>query len=73
MSYEERETIEYMWNRCSEMRKRERKDRGEVQKEDGREIRWKKELWKRRERIEKERDGDKKKKCKFLELLFLCL
>jgi hypothetical protein len=55
------------------MRKRERKERGEVQKEDGREIRWKKELWKRRERIEKERDGDKKKKCKFLELLFLCL
>jgi hypothetical protein len=53
-----RETIEHMWNRCSEMRKRERRERGEVRREDGREIRWKKDIWKRRERIEKERDGD---------------
>jgi hypothetical protein len=27
--------------------------------EDGREIRWMKEIWKRREMIEKERGGDK--------------
>jgi hypothetical protein len=34
-----RATIEKMWNGCSEMRKRERKKRGEIQNEDGREIR----------------------------------
>jgi hypothetical protein len=34
-----RETIEHMWNRCSEMRKGERKERGEIPNEDGREIR----------------------------------
>jgi hypothetical protein len=28
-----------MWNGCSEMRERERKKRGEIQNEDGREIR----------------------------------
>jgi hypothetical protein len=27
-----------MWNRCSEMRKRERKERGEILNEDGREV-----------------------------------
>jgi hypothetical protein len=59
-----------MWNRCSEMRKRERKERGEVRREDGREIRWKKEIWKRRERIEKERDGDKKKNANFWNYYF---
>jgi hypothetical protein len=58
MCYEGRETIEYMWNRCSKMRKRERKERGEILNEDGREIRWMKEIWKRRERIEKERCGE---------------
>jgi hypothetical protein len=26
MCYEEREPIEHMWNRCNEMRKRERKE-----------------------------------------------
>jgi hypothetical protein len=52
MCYEERETIEHMWNGCSEMRERERKERGEILNEDGREIRWMKEIWKRRERIE---------------------
>jgi hypothetical protein len=33
MYYEERETIEHMWNGCSEMRERERKERGEIQNE----------------------------------------
>jgi hypothetical protein len=49
MCYEERETIEHMWNGCSEMREKERKERGEILNEDGREIRWTKEIWKRRE------------------------
>jgi hypothetical protein len=35
MFYEERETIEHMWNGCSEMR-----ERGEILNEDGREIGW---------------------------------
>jgi hypothetical protein len=30
MCYEERETIEHMWNGCSEMREREGKERGEI-------------------------------------------
>jgi hypothetical protein len=51
MCYEERETIE---NGCGEMRGRERKERGDILNEDGREIEWMKEIWKRRERIEKE-------------------
>ncbi|KAH0814695.1 hypothetical protein GEV33_008096 [Tenebrio molitor] len=55
MCYEERHTIEHMWNGCREMRERERMQRGEILNEDGREIRWMKEIWKRRERIEKER------------------
>ncbi|XP_068897526.1 uncharacterized protein [Tenebrio molitor] len=37
------------------MREREEKERGEILNEDGREIGWMKEVWKRRERIEKER------------------
>jgi hypothetical protein len=49
------------------MRERGGKERGEILNEDGREIRWMKEIW--RERIEKERRGDRKK-CYFLELLF---
>jgi hypothetical protein len=55
----EKETIEHMWNGCSEMRERERerKKRGEILNEDGREIGWMKAIWKRRERTEKERDG----------------
>ncbi|KAJ3633221.1 hypothetical protein MTP99_010185 [Tenebrio molitor] len=57
MCYEERATIEHMWNGCSEMRERERKERGEIQNEDGKEIRWMKEICKRRKRIEKERGG----------------
>jgi hypothetical protein len=39
------------------MRERESMERGEIRSEDGREIRWMKEIWKRRERIEKERGG----------------
>jgi hypothetical protein len=50
-----------MWNGCSEMRERERKERREILNEDGREIRWMKKIWKRRERIEEERGGDRKK------------
>jgi hypothetical protein len=50
MCYEDRETIEHMWNGCSEIGERERK-------EDRREIRWMKEIWKRKERKEKERGG----------------
>jgi hypothetical protein len=45
MSHEERKTTEHMWNRCSEMRERERKELGEILNEDGREIRWMKEIW----------------------------
>jgi hypothetical protein len=37
------------------MRKRKAKEREEILSEDGREIGWMKEVWKRRERIEKER------------------
>jgi hypothetical protein len=52
-----RETIEHMWNGCSEMRGRVRKKRGEILNEDGREITWMKEIWKRRNTTEKERGG----------------
>jgi hypothetical protein len=57
MCYEERKTIEHMWNRCSEMRETERKERGEILNEDVREIGWMKEIWKRRDRMEEERGG----------------
>jgi hypothetical protein len=57
MCNEERETIQYMWNGCSEMRETERKERGQILNEDGREIRWMKEIWNRRERIKKGRGG----------------
>jgi hypothetical protein len=33
-----------MWNECNEMRERERKKRGKILNEDGREIRWMKEI-----------------------------
>jgi hypothetical protein len=56
MCYEERETIEH-WNGCSEMKERERKERGEILNEDGSEIGWMKDIWTRRDRMEKERDG----------------
>jgi hypothetical protein len=58
MCYEERETIEHMWRGCSEMRERERKEREKIRNEYGREIRWMKEIWKRRKRIGKERSGE---------------
>jgi hypothetical protein len=61
MCCEERETIEHMWSGCGEMREREGKERREILSEDGREIGWMKEIWKRRERIEKEREGKKLK------------
>jgi hypothetical protein len=51
----------------------ERKERGEILNEDGREIRWMKEIWKRRERIEKKGVRDRIKNYFFWELLFLCL
>ncbi|CAH1377010.1 unnamed protein product [Tenebrio molitor] len=38
---------EQMWNGCSEMRERERKERGEIPNEDESEIGWMKEIWKR--------------------------
>jgi hypothetical protein len=46
-----------MWNGCSEMRERERKERGEILNKDGREIGWMKKIRKRRDRMEKERGG----------------
>jgi hypothetical protein len=42
-----------MWNGCSEIRETERKERGELLNEDGREMM--KEILRRRESIEKER------------------
>jgi hypothetical protein len=39
-TYKERDTIEHTWNGCSEMRRRERKGRGEILNEDEREIGW---------------------------------
>jgi hypothetical protein len=40
------------------MRKRDgRKELGEIPNEDGREIGWMKEIWKRRDRTKKERGG----------------
>jgi hypothetical protein len=42
-----------MWSGCDEMRETEGKERREILSEDEREIRWMKEVWKRREWIEK--------------------
>jgi hypothetical protein len=63
MYYERRETIEHMWSGCSKMRERERKEWGEILNEDRREIGWLKGIWKRRDRMAKERVRDRKKKC----------
>jgi hypothetical protein len=38
-------------------RERERKEQGEILNESGRKIGWVKEIWKRRNRMEKERGG----------------
>jgi hypothetical protein len=54
-----------MWNGCSEMRERERKERGEILNEGGRERGWMKEIWKRRDRVEKERGGRVERKMLF--------
>jgi hypothetical protein len=45
------------------MRERERKVLGEIRNEDGRDIRWMKKMWKKRESIEKERGEGIRKKC----------
>jgi hypothetical protein len=42
------------------MRETERKEREEILNKDLREIRWMTEIWKRRERTEKERGGGQK-------------
>jgi hypothetical protein len=47
-----------MWSGCGEMREREGKELGEVLSKDGREIGWMKQVWKKRERTEKERRGE---------------
>jgi hypothetical protein len=39
-------------------REGEGKERGEILSEDGRDIGWVEEIWKRRKRIEKERGGE---------------
>jgi hypothetical protein len=44
-----REIIKHMWNGCSGMRETERKEREEIQNEDGRKIRWMQEKGKDRE------------------------
>jgi hypothetical protein len=51
------------------MRERERKERGEVLNEDGREIRRMKEIWKR-DRMDKERCGGQKENCFFGIVIF---
>jgi hypothetical protein len=50
---------------CNEMRERQRKDRGEILNEDGRELGWMKKIWERRDRMEKETGGDRKKNVIF--------
>jgi hypothetical protein len=56
---------------CYEERERESKERGEILNEDGREIRWKKEIWKRSERVEMERSGDRNLKDYFWNCYFM--
>jgi hypothetical protein len=51
---------------CNEMRERQRKDRGEILNEDGRELGWLlKKIWERRDRMEKETGRDRKKNVIF--------
>jgi hypothetical protein len=64
----ERERIEHMRNGCSEMRERERKERGKILNEDGKEIRWMEEEGDDRKR--KGRGIGRKKIYTFLELYF---
>jgi hypothetical protein len=56
----EGEEIRCRMNGGSKMRETERNEREEILNEDGREIRWMKELWKRRERTDKEKGGEQK-------------
>jgi tRNA A37 N6-isopentenylltransferase MiaA len=67
---DEKETTEHMWNGCREMKERERKKLGEILNEDEREIRWMKEIWRRSEKIEKERSGGQEKKVNFWNCYF---
>jgi hypothetical protein len=53
LCYEKRETIEHMWNGCSEVRERKGKERGAILNEDGREI-----DERDMEEEEKDRDGE---------------
>jgi hypothetical protein len=55
MCYEERERQLSTCGMDVAKCERERKERGEVLNEDGREIGWMKEIWNRRDRMEKER------------------
>jgi hypothetical protein len=55
MCREERETIEHMWSACGEITEREKKERGEILSEDGREIGWMK---RGREEEGKDREGE---------------
>jgi dephospho-CoA kinase len=68
---DEKEATEHMWNGCREMKERERKKLGEILNEDEREIRWMKEIRRRREKIEKERIGGQEKKLIFGIVIFL--
>jgi hypothetical protein len=70
MCYEEREKIEHMWNGCSEMRERERKEPGEIPNKDEGKIGWMKEIWTRRARMEKERSMGYKEKFFFGIVIF---
>jgi hypothetical protein len=74
MCYEKRETIEHMWNGCSEMRERERererKERREQLNEDGRERGWMKDICKK-EGENGQKGWKIERKFFFLELLFL--
>jgi ribonuclease D len=49
-----------MWSGYSEIRERERKEWGEILNEDRREVGWMKEIWKRRDRMAKERGIERK-------------
>jgi hypothetical protein len=40
------------------MREMERKKQGQIPNDEGKEIKWMKEIWKRRDRMEKERGGE---------------
>jgi hypothetical protein len=68
---ERKESEECAMTMRSEIRKTERKERGRILNEDGREIGWMKELWKRRDKMEKERGGGIERKIFFWNCYFL--